>query len=125
MCATTGKDYQLTDKSVYGRQTVLFMAAAALHESNRHKFRQRLVTREVNERIREISIAHGLANGSIELICECARKECLQRVEVPTSVFEQARREPGRFVVAPGHERGASDRPVDHDAPAVLRLERC
>jgi hypothetical protein len=58
----------------------------------------------VNERIREIS-AFGVANRNIELICECAHKECLQRIEVPSSAFEQARREPGRFVVAPGHEQ--------------------
>jgi hypothetical protein len=71
---------------------------------NMREFRHRLLLREVNERIREISNAFGFKNGSFELICECAREECLQRIEVPAPVYERARKEPGRFLVAPGHE---------------------
>jgi hypothetical protein len=82
------------------------MVGATLHESETRDVRERLVLREVNERIREISIAFAYRN--IELICECAHKECLQRIEVPTSVFERARHEHGRFVVAPGHDRSSA-----------------
>jgi hypothetical protein len=80
------------------------MTAVTDHEPNVPDFPQRLLLREVNERIREISISFGLANGSFELICECGQVGCFQRIDVSASVYERARIEPCRFVVAPGHD---------------------
>jgi hypothetical protein len=79
------------------------VTAVTSYDSNAREVGQRLLLREVNERIREISISFGLASGSFELICECARGECFQRIDVPAWMYEQARREPGRCVVAASH----------------------
>jgi hypothetical protein len=46
--------------------------------------RQRLLRREVNERIYELNASFGTTNG--DSICECAREECAQRIEVHASV---------------------------------------
>jgi hypothetical protein len=66
------------------------------------RVRHRLLLREVNDRIRELNASFGTENGSLELVCECAREECVQRIKVHPSVYERARNKPGRFVAGPG-----------------------
>jgi hypothetical protein len=62
-----------------------------------------MLLREVNGRIREISDRFGTPEGTYRLICECGREDCEERVEVPVSAYEEARRSEG-FFVASSHE---------------------
>jgi hypothetical protein len=42
---------------------------------------------------------------------ECGTEQCLQRVEVPVSVYTEVfEQEDGRFIVAPGHQTPENDR---------------
>jgi hypothetical protein len=66
------------------------------------ELKRRMLLREVNGRIREISDRFGTPEGTYRLICECGREDCEERVEVPVSAYEEARRSDG-FLVAPGH----------------------
>jgi hypothetical protein len=92
------------------------------------RVRQRLLRREVNERIRELNASFGLANGSFELICECAHEDCIQRIKVHASLFERTRNEAGRFVsaaafpflVANGHELHEIQNVVEHHGDCLL-----
>ncbi len=58
--------------------------------------------REVNERIAE-SAARFEAEEA-EFVCECADAACAHRVPAPLQVYEDVRRRPTRFLLAPGHD---------------------
>jgi hypothetical protein len=62
--------------------------------------RNETLFREFNERV------EGLAGDSprIRLVCECGDLECLERLELTRTSYEQVRSDPRRFLVAPGHE---------------------
>ncbi len=64
---------------------------------------RRVLAREVNAKIREIQA--GLVEGgdAYELLCECCRDGCEERVAVPDELNGELA---GglRFIVAPGHE---------------------
>lgn len=58
--------------------------------------------RAINERVEELS--RGL--DSLTLVCECSDATCVVRlVGVPSAEYEEVRRHPERFFVAPGHQR--------------------
>jgi hypothetical protein len=40
----------------------------------------------------------------VEVACQCGRSACAEVIALPWCVYEQARREPRRLVLAPGHE---------------------
>ena len=59
--------------------------------------------REVNEQIRSLSGQFG-DGGTLELICECSQDSCMSLFAVSLEEYEEVRRFPTRFFVAPGHE---------------------
>jgi hypothetical protein len=65
---------------------------------------KRALAREVNERIRAVNASFGFVPTTFEILCECERGDCLDRLEVPSSAYEEIRGELERFVVLPGHE---------------------
>jgi hypothetical protein len=71
-------------------------SAAQPHPSNR------LLFREVNERL--WALASFAPDGdSIELVCECGRADCLERLTVSLRTYDLLRRTPGYFAVVTGH----------------------
>jgi hypothetical protein len=44
------------------------------------------------------------AGSVLEVACECGRSGCAEVIAVPWSVYEQAKREPRRSLLVPGHE---------------------
>lgn len=54
--------------------------------------------REVNERIRALDYSRP----AVEIVCECAGPDCRQIVPVSTEEYEEIRRSPNFFIVAPG-----------------------
>jgi hypothetical protein len=44
------------------------------------------------------------AGSVLELACECGRSGCGEVIALPWSVYEQAKREPRRSLLVPGHE---------------------
>jgi hypothetical protein len=79
------------------------MAAVVSSPPGTGDSREPLLVREVNERIREVSLSFGMADRRLELICECSRTDCFDRITVAASHYEQIRSQSGQFVVAPGH----------------------
>lgn len=74
-----------------------------------------MLFREVNERIREINRMFTVTTGSYDVVCECAREECLERIAVPTAVYEDVRIDRLRFVIKPGHEQPGLEEVVADD----------
>jgi len=54
------------------------------------------VFRELNERIRGLDY-------SLPAVCECARPDCRQIVPISSEEYEEIRRSPNLFIVAPGN----------------------
>jgi hypothetical protein len=70
--------------------------------------RNEALFREFNERV------EGLAGDSprIDFVCECGDLDCLERLALTRTSYEQVRSDPRRFVVAPGHENVEMERVV-------------
>jgi hypothetical protein len=60
--------------------------------------------REVNERLRGVNEAFGRLTNRAELLCECGRADCTQRISMTTDEYDEVRSQPDQFAVAPGHE---------------------
>jgi len=72
--------------------------------------RNESIFREINERVEEIGTA---VEAPTEFVCECARTDCAERLDVPLGVYEQVRARSRQFLVAPGHEQLKYERVVD------------
>ena len=60
--------------------------------------------RSVNERIEEAA-GEGQRDEHVhEFLCECSNLDCTLLLPLTVSQYEEVRRDPRQFVVAPGHE---------------------
>jgi hypothetical protein len=70
--------------------------------------RNEALFRAFNERVADMAQSFDPrgegASLRIEFVCECGDVDCLERLELTRSAYEEVRSDPRRFVVAPGHE---------------------
>ena len=59
--------------------------------------------REVNERLEDRAADREAASETFEVVCECAREECTERIAITFADYEAVRSQPTRFVVLSGH----------------------
>ena len=62
------------------------------------------VFRDVNERIRDTHERFELKPEELDLVCECGRIECADRLSLSIPDYEQVRADARQFVIVPGHE---------------------
>jgi hypothetical protein len=74
------------------------------------------VFRRVNERLEDVNEAFQIATDKAEFVCECARIECAERVEMTLSKYEAVRRVPTHFLVKPEHVLPKEERVVERQA---------
>ncbi len=75
--------------------------------------RNEALFREVNERIREITVSHDLGAGeAVAFLCECSELSCGGTISITLAEYETVRTRPRVFVVAPGHDSPAIERVV-------------
>jgi hypothetical protein len=60
--------------------------------------------RDVNERIEAIIEGFDLPTKMIDFVCECARPDCAEVIEMTQGEYESIRRVPTHFAIKPGHE---------------------
>jgi hypothetical protein len=60
--------------------------------------------RAANEEIARADEQFGRDGEALEIICECGRNGCAELISVPRGEYEQARAQPRRFLLVPGHE---------------------
>jgi len=65
--------------------------------------------REVNERLERRAADKASSDGPFEIICECAREECTERISITFREYEAIRARSKTFAVVPGHH----DRPYE------------
>ena len=75
----------------------------ASHERAVQAAKDQSLFREVNEQMRELNEAFETATRESRFVCECANRDCLDHVSVTLEEYEEIRRVPTHFVVAPGH----------------------
>ena len=62
------------------------------------------VFRSVNEELEALAQRFNQQTAPLDLVCECARTDCDQRIRVGHTDYERVRSDPVLFVVVPGHE---------------------
>ncbi len=57
--------------------------------------------REINERLESRLPSAG---ETISILCECASRDCAERITLTTDEYSEVRSDPRQFAVVPGHE---------------------
>jgi hypothetical protein len=78
--------------------------------------------RDVNERVMETNARFDLDGEArtVEVLCECGRAGCADRVEVTRELYERLRSDPETFVLKPGHEEGLVESVVERTPEFVI-----
>ena len=79
--------------------------------------------RDVNERVMETNARFELDgewHRTVEVLCECGRADCAERLEVTREIYERLRSDPQTFVLTPGHEEGAVETVVKRTPGYVI-----
>jgi hypothetical protein len=85
-----------------------------------HCVQGQALIREVNEQIHHLGLGWGADADLCNIVCECANPDCLAPIHVPSQTYEQVRRFPTRFVLAPEHVLDAFQRVVEEAADYVV-----
>jgi hypothetical protein len=76
-----------------------------IDKRNERTVRTKALFREVNERLRDLSVSLGDGRlDSCELLCECGDDHCFAKLKVSAAEYERVRSDGTQFVVKPGHE---------------------
>ena len=60
--------------------------------------------RKVNDQIEGVNEAFGVFTGTMSVLCECGKIECIEQIELTLDAYRELRTDPTRFAVKPGHE---------------------
>ena len=77
---------------------------------------------EVNRQIEKLEETLGRRE-TIEILCECSKKHCLEAFGVEAATYQRVRSNPLLFFVVPGHEDLEVERVVE-EARAYLVVEK-
>ena len=80
--------------------------------------------RAINERLRGELEALGATDEPIGFVCECARVECRDVLEIAPAAYRAVREHPLRFFVMPGHELPDVETVVERHDPAYRVIEK-
>jgi hypothetical protein len=77
------------------------------------------VVRGVNRQIEEGAELHGVSD-AMPFHCECAQSPCLEKIDLPSAIYEEILSERYRFVVVPDHVQPAIERVVEERGDFVV-----
>jgi hypothetical protein len=66
--------------------------------------RNEALFRSVNERLETLNETFSTVTERFEIICECAKTDCGERIPIAVETYERARDDPRLFLLVPGHE---------------------
>jgi hypothetical protein len=76
--------------------------------------------RAANEEIARIDAGFSGDGAALEIICECARNDCVELIAVSPADYRKARSEPRRFLLVAGHELPEIEGVVDRSDGFVV-----
>ena len=78
--------------------------------------------RKVNDQIEDVNEAFGVFTGTMSILCECGKIECIEQIELTLDAYRELRTDPTRFAVKPGHELPDVERVVErHEGYFVVQ----
>ncbi len=78
--------------------------------------------RKVNDQIEGVNEAFGVFTGTMSVLCECGKIECIEQIELTLDAYRELRADPTRFAVKPGHELPDVERVVErHEGYFVVQ----
>ncbi len=96
-----------------------------MDEAKRRKAANETVFREVNERIESLQRPFALAEHQpLQIVCECDRLDCSERLSVQLEVYEEIRSDAALFLVRPGHEDDSVEDVVDTGGDYMIVRKR-
>ena len=96
-----------------------------MSEVERRKAANEAVFRNVNERIQRLQHSFAVAEREpLQMICECAQLDCMERITVGVDTYEHVRSKPDLFLIARGHEDPAVDEIVSSTADCTVVRKR-
>jgi hypothetical protein len=79
------------------------------------------VFRQVNEQIDHLQHRFAtVADGRLDIVCECDRIGCSDPLEVAAETYERVRQDPASFFVRPGHEDPSVETVVERGADFLV-----
>jgi hypothetical protein len=69
--------------------------------------------RKVNDQIEGVNEAFGTITGTMSVLCECGKLECIEQIDLTVDAYRELRTDPTRFAVKPGHELPDVERVVE------------
>ena len=60
--------------------------------------------RKVNDQIEGVNEAFGTITGTMSILCECGKLDCIEQILLTLDEYRELRAEPTHFAVKPGHE---------------------
>ena len=80
--------------------------------------------RKVNDQIEGVNEAFGMITGTMSILCECGKIECIEQIELTLDAYRELRTDPTRFAVKPGHELPDVERVVErHEGYFVVQKD--
>jgi hypothetical protein len=70
--------------------------------------------RELNERLESRALTRSGSDEWFEIVCECHREDCTERIPISVPEYEQVRDVATQFIVAHGHGDSPVERVADH-----------
>ena len=101
----------------------LALGWATLEGSRERAGRNEALFREVNENIAKLEERLGSGEGTLPVICECARTDCAEQLEIGLGEYARVREHPDRFILAPGHQAPNAELLVEQH-PAYVIVEK-
>jgi hypothetical protein len=93
------------------------MGSSDLHEARADRAaRNEAVFRRVNERLEELNEGFQLVTDNAEFVCECAKIDCAERIQMTLAKYEAVRRVSTHFIVKPDHVLPEEERVVEQEA---------
>jgi hypothetical protein len=75
--------------------------------------RNEALFRKVNDQIEGVNEAFGTITGTMSILCECGKLECIEQIDLTVDEYGSLRADPRRFGVKPGHELPDVERVVE------------
>ena len=78
--------------------------------------------RKVNDQIEGVNEAFGTLTGTMSILCECGKLDCIEQIDLTIDEYGELRADPTRFAVKPGHELSDVERVVErHEGYFVVQ----
>jgi hypothetical protein len=75
-----------------------------MHPREERLAKNEVLFRKANDRIDERAEGQTEPGETIAFYCECADRDCTERLEITAAEFENVRARPTQFLVKPGHQ---------------------